>query len=117
MGVMDGLSLVRQCALAGVSRSSPYYTPAGECAENLAPVREIDEVHLKYPFHGVRQMRSHLRLAGVVVGVNRMRRLMRVMGSGAVQPPPRTSSPAPGHKVYPYLLGRVRVCPIHLPWQ
>ena len=115
MGVMDGLSLVRQCALAGVSRSSLYYSPAGESAENLAPVREIDEVHLKYPFHGVRQMRSHLRLGGVVVGVDRVRRLMRVMGSGAVQPPPRTSSPAPGHKVYPYLLGRVRVCPIHLP--
>ena len=62
MGVMDGLSLVRQCALAGVSRSSLYYCPAGESAENLALMREIDEVHLKYPFYGVRQMRSHLRL-------------------------------------------------------
>ena len=96
-------------ALAGVSRSSLYYRPAGESAENLALMREIDEVHLKYPFYGVRQMRSHLRLGGVVVGVNRVRRLMRVMGSGAVQPPPRTSSPAPGHKVYPYLLGGVDV--------
>ena len=109
VGVMDGLSLVRQCALAGVSRSSLYYSPAGESAENLALMREIDEVHLKYPFYGVRQMRSHLRLGGVVVGVNRVRRLMRVMGSGAVQPPPRTSSPAPGHRVYPYLLGGVDV--------
>ena len=89
MGAVDGLGLVRQCALAGVSRSSLYYSPAGESAENLAPVREIDEAHLKYPFHGVR--------------------LMRVMGSGAVQPPPRTSSPAPGHRVYPYLLGGVDV--------
>ena len=66
----DGLSLVRQCALAGVSRSSLYYRPAGESAENLALMREIDEVHLKYPFY----MRSHLRLGGVVVGVNRVRR-------------------------------------------
>ena len=109
MGAVDRLGLVRQCALAGVSRSSLYYTPAGESAENLALMREIDEVHLKYPFYGVRQMRSHLRIGGVVVGVNRVRRLMRVMGSGAVQPPPRTSSPAPGHKVYPYLLGGVDV--------
>ena len=107
MGAVDGLSLVRQCALAGVSRSSLYYSPAGESAENLALMREIDEVHLKCPFYGVRQMRSHLRLGGVVVGVNRVRRLMRLMGSGAVQPPPRTSSPAPGHRVYPYLLGGV----------
>ena len=109
VGRMDGPGLARQCALAGVSRSSLYYRPAGESAENLALMREIDEAHLKYPFHGVRQMRSHLRLAGVVVGVNRVRRLMRVMGSGAVQPPPRTSSPAPGHRVYPYLLGGVDV--------
>ena len=109
VGAVDGLSLVRQCALAGVSRSSLYYSPAGESAENLALMREIDEVHLKYPFYGVRQMRSHLRLGGVVVGVNRVRRLMRLMGLSAVQPPPRTSSPAPGHRVYPYLLGGVDV--------
>ena len=109
VGAVDGLSLVRQCALAGVSRSSLYYSPAGESAENLALMREIDEVHLKCPFYGVRQMRSHLRLGGVVVGVNRVRRLMRLMGLSAVQPPPRTSSPAPGHRVYPYLLGGVDV--------
>ena len=57
MGALYGPGLVRQCALAGVSRSSLYYIPVGESAENLAPVREIDEVHLKYPFYGARQMR------------------------------------------------------------
>ena len=109
MGAADGPSLVRQCALAGVSRSSLYYRPAGESAENLALMREIDELHTRYPFYGVRQMRSHLRLGGVVVGVNRVRRLMRLMGLSAVQPPPRMSSPAPGHRAYPYLLGGVDV--------
>ena len=109
VGAVDGPSLVRQCALAGVSRSSLYYRPAGESAENLALMREIDELHTRYPFYGVRQMRSHLRLGGVVVGVNRVRRLMRLMGLSAVQPPPRMSSPAPGHRVYPYLLGGVDV--------
>ena len=107
VGAVDGLSLVRQRALAGVSRSSLYYSPAGESAENLALMREIDELHTRYPCYGVRQMRSHLRLGGVVVGVNRVRRLMRLMGLSAVQPPPQTSSPAPGHRVYPYLLGVV----------
>ena len=63
VGAVDGPSLVRQCALAGVSRSSLYYRPAGESAENLALMREIDELHTRYPFYGVRQMRSHLRLA------------------------------------------------------
>ena len=79
-------------------------------------MREIDEVHTRYPFYGVRQMRSHLRLGGVVVGVNRVRRLMRLIGSGAVQPRPRTSSPAPGHSVYPYLLGGVDVVEADQAW-
>ena len=99
-----------------MSRSSLYYRPAGESAENLALMREIGELHTRYPFYGVRQMRSHLRLGGVVVGVNRVRRLMRVMGSGAVQPPPRTSSPAPGHRVYPYLLRGVDVAEPDQAW-
>ena len=116
MGAVEGLSLVRQCAVAEVSRSSLYYRPAGESAENLASVREIDGVHTRYPFYGVRQMRSHLRLGGVVVGVNRVRRLMRLVGLSAVQPPPRTSSPAPGHRVYPYLLGGVDVAEPDQAW-
>ena len=99
-----------------MSRSSLYYKPTGESAENLVPVREIDELHLKYPFHGVRQMRAHLRLGCVEVGVKRVRRLMRLMGSGALQPRPRTSSPAPGHRVYPYLLGGVDVAEADQAW-
>ena len=50
VGAVDGPGLVRQCALAGVSRSSLYYSPAGESAENLALMREIDELHTRYPF-------------------------------------------------------------------
>ena len=116
VGAMEGLSLVRQCELAGVSRSSLYYRPAGESEENLALMREIDETHLKYPFYGVRQMRSHLRLGGARVGVKRVRRLMRLMGLSALQPRPRTSSPAPGHRVYPYLLGGVEVVEADQAW-
>ena len=116
VGAMEGLSLVRQCELAGVSRSPLYYRPAGESEENLALMREIDETHLKYPFYGVRQMRSHLRLGGARVGVKRVRRLMRLMGLSALQPRPRTSSPAPGHRVYPYLLGGVEVVEADQAW-
>ena len=57
VGAMEGLSLVRQCELAGVSRSPLYYRPAGESEENLALMREIDGLRLRHPFHGVRQMR------------------------------------------------------------
>ena len=62
----DGpLSLSRQCALVGVSRSSLYYRPRGESAENLALMRRIDELHMAYPFYGSRQLVRHLRREGV----------------------------------------------------
>ena len=74
------LSLSRQCRLLSVSRSSVYHTPQGESAENLELMRRIDELFLKYPLCGSRQMVRHLWRDGVRVGRHRVRRLMRVMG-------------------------------------
>ena len=98
------LALSRQCALLGVSRSSQYYVPKGESAENLALMRRLDELHLAHPFYGSRQMARHLRREGVVAGRHRVRRLMRLMGLKAVYRKPRTSVANPRHRVYPYLL-------------
>ena len=97
-------SLSRQCALLGVSRSSRYYRPKGESAENLALMRRMDELHMDYPFYGSRQMMRHLRREGVVVGRHRIRRLMRLMGMEATYRRPRTSVASPEHRVFPYLL-------------
>ena len=58
------LSLSRQCRLLSVCRSSLYYEPKGESAETLALMRRIDELFLKYPFYGARQMVRHLRREG-----------------------------------------------------
>ena len=99
-----GLPLSRQCGLLGVSRSSEYYAPSGESAENLALLRRLDELHLEHPFYGSRQMARHLRLEGVVAGRHRVRRLMRLMGMEAIYRRPRTSAANPEHRVYPYLL-------------
>ena len=99
-----GLSLSRQCQVLAISRSSFYYTPKGESAENLALMRRIDELFLKYPFYGSRQMMRQLRREGVFVGRHRVRRLMRLMGLQAIYQAPRTSDPHPEHRVYPYLL-------------
>ncbi|WP_420635870.1 IS3 family transposase [Candidatus Palauibacter sp.] len=101
----DGpLSLSRQCALVGVSRSSLYYRPRGESAENLALMRRIDELHMAYPFYGSRQLVRHLRREGVAAGRHRIRRLMRLMGVEATYRRPRTSVAGPEHRVFPYLL-------------
>jgi putative transposase len=98
------LNISHQCELLGLPRSTWYYQPCGETAENLALMRSIDEQYLKTPFYGSRKL-------AVTLGVNRKRiqRLMRLMGIEAIYPKRRTTWPAAGHKIYPYLLRGVRV--------
>lgn len=98
------LSIVRQCALLGISRSGIYYTPKGESAFALTLMQEIDRAFTEWPFLGVRQMRDYLVLLGYGVGKKRVRRLMWLMGLEPVYQKPRTSIPHPEHKRYPYLL-------------
>ena len=79
-----GLSLSRQCGLLSISRSSSYSVLKGESPENLALMRRIDELFLKYPYYGSRQMARQLRREGIRVGRHRVRRLMRLMGLEAI---------------------------------
>jgi putative transposase len=100
-----GLSISRQCALLGVSRSSVYYTPnRSESEENLALMRLIDEEYLRHPFYGVPRITHWLNSRGLEVNHKRVARLMRVMGLQATLPGPHTSKPHPEHTIYPYLL-------------
>ncbi len=103
------LNLKRQCALLGVSRSSRYYKPLGESAENVRLMRRIDEAYLKYPFYGSRQMARHLGRLGLMAGRHRVRRLMGLMGLEAIYRKPRTSAAHPDHRVYPYLLRELTI--------
>jgi hypothetical protein len=59
------LSVARQCALLGVARSSWYYTPHGERAENLELMRRMDEQYTQTPFYGIRRMTAWLRGKGI----------------------------------------------------
>jgi len=90
--------------LAGVWRSGLYYEAAPETAENLRLMRLLDEQYTRTPFYGVRKMVWWLDEQGYPVNPKRVRRLMRLMGLEAIYPKPRLSLPAPGHKIYPYLL-------------
>ena len=103
------LSLSRQCRLLSISRSSFYYGPREESPENLGLMRRLDELFLKYPFYGSRQMVRQLRREGISVGRHRVRRLMRLMGLEAIYQAPKTSTPHPAHRVYPYLLRNLTV--------
>ena len=103
------LSVVRQCGLVDISRSSYYYTPSVENEYNLELMCKIDRQFLETPFYGSRQMARHLRRHGYAVGRTRIRRLMRTMGLQAIYQKPRTSMPNTQHRIYPYLLRNLSV--------
>ena len=109
-GEASRLSIVRQCFLAGLSRSSYYYEPMGrESAENLRLMRKIDELYLERPFYGSPRMTGWLEELGYRVNHKRVARLMQVMGLQAVLPGPHTSVRHPDHRVYPYLLRDLQI--------
>ena len=103
------LSVRRQCELLGIHRSRMYYEPVPETPDNLLYMRLIDEQYLKTPFWGSRNMTTFLCRSGHEVNRKRTQRLMRIMGLEGLCPGPSTSRPAPGHKVYPYLLRDMKV--------
>jgi putative transposase len=98
------LSIVRQCELVGLSRSSWYYRPVPESAETLALKAEIDRICTDAPYFGARKVAAVLRRQGLVVNRKRVARLMREMGLEAIWRKPNTSKPHPENRIYPYLL-------------
>jgi len=98
------LSVREQCRLLGIHRSSIYYEPQPETAENLQFMRLMDEEHLRHPARGSRQMVDFLEDQGFFVNRKRIQRLMRKMGIEGMSPQRRTTLQNTGHRVYPYLL-------------
>jgi putative transposase len=98
------LPIKRQAEVLGISRSTVYYQPRPVSAEDLWLMRQIDELHLNYPFAGSRMLRDLLGHQGLEVGRRHLRTLMRRMAIEAIYRRPNTSKPAPGHRIYPYLL-------------
>jgi putative transposase len=98
------LSIRRQCVLLGVARSGVYRPPRPANDNDLTLTRRIDELFMAWPFLGSRRLTTLLRAEGHALNRKRVQRLMRKMGIAALGPKPRTTTPAPGHKIYPYLL-------------
>jgi len=98
------LSIRRQAELLEISRSTVYYRPRPVSAADLLLMRRIDELHMNYPFAGSRMLRDMLSQQGLEVGRRHVRTLMRRMAIETLYRKPNTSKPAPGHKIYPYLL-------------
>jgi putative transposase len=98
------LPVAKQAKALGISRGSVYYLPRPVPAATLAVMRRMDELHLEFPFAGSRMLRDLLNREGVEIGRCRVATLMKRMGIEALYRKPNTSKPAPGHKIYPYLL-------------
>jgi putative transposase len=98
------VSIRRQCTLLTISRSGVYRPKRPANDDDLALMRRIDELFMTWPFLGSRRMAAMLSVDGERVNRKRVRRLMRKMGIAALGPKPRTTKPAPGHKIFPYLL-------------
>src|ERR1700675_2259515 len=104
-----GLPVTRQAAALGISRGSVYYLPRPVAASDLVVMRRIDKLHLNFPFPGSRMLRDLLAGEGFAVGRLHVSTLMKRMGIEALYRRPSTSKPAPGHKIYPYLLRKLAV--------
>lgn len=103
------LPLNRQAKVLGISRGSVYYLPRAIPAAELALMRAIDAMHLEYPFAGSRMLQGLLGADGHKAGRLHIGTLMKRMGIEALYRRPNTSKPAPGHKIFPYLLRKLPV--------
>lgn len=112
----ERLSIRTQCSLLSIHRSGIYYVPKGVSESDVTVMRMIDEHYTRTPYYGVERMTKRLHRDGVVIGHNRVRRLLRLMGLVAVYPKRKTSNKHPEHKIYPYLLGGVQIERINQVW-
>jgi putative transposase len=110
------LPIKRQAEVLSISRGTAYYAPRPVSEQDLLLMRRLDELHLNYPFAGRRMLRDLLRQQGLDVGRLHIGTLMKKMGIEAIYRRPNTSKPAPGHRIYPYLLRNLEVTRPNQAW-
>lgn len=110
------LPLTRQSRILELSRSSLYYEAVPTSGRDVKLILLIDEIHLKYPFYGIRRIRNELRDLGHDIGRGHVSTLMKKMGIRALYPKPKLSKPNPEHKTYPYLLRGLEITRANHVW-
>lgn len=110
------LPLTRQSLILELSRSSLYYEAVPTSERDIKLILMIDEIHLKYPFYGIRRIRNELKDLGHEVGRDHVSTLMKKMGIRALYPKPRLSKPNLEHKIYPYLLRDLEITQANHVW-
>jgi putative transposase len=110
------LSVTKQAEVVGIARSTVYYLPRAVSPVDLELMRQLDELHLEFPFAGARMLRRLLAANGSKVGRRHVKTLMQRMGIEALYRRPRTTKPEPGHKIYPYLLRGLEIVRANQVW-
>ena len=110
------LPISQQCRLLALPRSSVYRKPVEVSAEDLAIMALLDRLYLARPYYGSRRMAAWLATQGHRVNRKRVQRLMRLLGLAAIYQRPKTSKPAAGHKIYPYLLRGLAIERVNQVW-
>jgi putative transposase len=103
------LPIIKQTKALRISRGSVYYLPRPVSASDLEIMRRLDRLHLEHPFAGSRMLHGLLLSEGYKIGRRHVKTLMKRMGIEALYRRPRTTKPAPGHTIYPYLLRGMEV--------
>ena len=112
----DKVPVTRQCELLDLNRSGVYYKAVPLRVAEVELMRQIDEIHLLYPFYGSRNIRNELWSRGYKVGRDKVRRLMRRMGIEALYVKPKLSWMNPKHAKYPYLLRDLQISRANQVW-
>jgi putative transposase len=103
------LPLTRQAELLDISRGSIYYRAVPVPDIDLRVMREIDELHLDYPFAGARMLKGFLKKKGFTIGRRHIARLMRLMGIAALYRRKQSTTRNPAHPIHPYLLRNLAI--------
>ena len=98
------ISISRQSSLLSLHRSSVYYRPRAESAENLSIMRFLDEQYFETPFYGVERLLPLLVALGYRINRKRLRRLLGLVGWQTLYPSRRTTVCDANAYKYPYLL-------------
>ena len=104
IGQSRTMSISEQCGLLDLARSSLYYAPQVVSPSELKLINKVDELYTQYPFYGSRRLSNELKELGIATGRDKVRSIMRILGLQAIYPKRNLSKPAPGHKIFPYLL-------------
>jgi putative transposase len=110
------LPIAKQAQVLHISRGSVYYLPRPVPTSDLEVMRRLDRLHLEFPFAGSRMLRGLLAGEGCKIGRRHVKTLMKRMGIEALYRRPRTTTPEPGHKIYPYLLRGMEITQPNQVW-